>query len=284
MSKEIDRSLEVVWKKNTEKFPFKGYINLARKSAYFAMPKMLYPHVQKDAKILDFGCGPMDKTIMFKSLTKNLYAFDTLKDIWHTINGNDKKIIKYAKDSGINFINHFEDILKLKYDVIMLHDVIEHFHESPRILLNTLLGNLKNGGLLVLTVPNAGNIRKRLHLLMGKTNYPRYGYFYWYPQKWDGHVREYVRGDLELLTKFLGLKKLELQTFHIHLDVLPKAIRPIWTSLSKIIPNTRDSFYLIAQKPLDWNPKIRPTKEEFNTAFGRQYFTQLLNYEKLNWK
>lgn len=284
MSGELNGVLDDLWQKNVSGFPFGGYINPARKSAYCAMPQMLYPHVAKDAKILDFGCGPLDKTYMFKALTKNLYAFDTLEDIWHTVDGNDKKIKDYAEESGIHFINSFDEVLEYKYDVIMLHDVIEHFHVSPRSLLNTLVGQLNDGGMLVLTVPNAGNIRKRIHLLMGKTNYPRFGYFYWYPGKWDGHVREYVRGDLDSLVHFLGLSKVELKTFHIHLDVLSKTMRPIWQAVSTLMPNTRDSFYLIAKKPAGWEPKNRPTKEEFVAAFGRQYFSRLLDHEKLNWE
>ena len=193
------------------------------------------------------------------------------------------KIKKHAENCGISFINEFKDIGKEKYDVIMLHDVID-ISSISEVSANTLLGYLVEGGLLVLTVPNAGNIRKRLHLLLGKTNYPRYNYFYWYPGKWDGHVREYVRSDLKSLTDFLGLDQVSLQTFHIHLDVLPKAARPIWKSVSKLIPNTRDSFYLIAKKPEGWRPKTRPTKNEFDAAFGRQYFARFLDFDKLNFE
>ncbi len=284
MNENIDNVLNELWEENLKKFPFKGYINPARKSAYCAMSKMLHPHVPANSKILDFGCGPLDKTFMFKSLSNDLYAFDTLEDIWHTVDGNDSTIKKYAKDSGINFIDNFNDIKNHQYDVIMLHDVVEHFHMSPKSLLNELIGYLKDGGLLVLTVPNAGNIRKRFHLMKGKTNYPRYEYFYWYPGKWDGHVREYVRGDLDSLVHFLGLNKVELHTFHIHLDALSKVARPIWRAVSTLIPNTRDSFYLIARKPDGWIPRHKPTKEEFETAFGRQYFSRLLDQEKLKWE
>ena len=284
MKNKLIARLDELWKENLNAFPFSGYINPARKSAYFDMPKMMYPHVEKDAKILDFGSGPLDKTFMFKALTKNLFAFDTLQDIWHKVDDNDKKIKKYAEDSGIHFIDSFDEVLKNKYDVIMLHDVIEHFHVSPRKLLNALVGQLNDDGLLVLTVPNAGNIRKRIHLLMGKSNYPRYGYFYWYPGKWDGHVREYVRGDLDSLVHFLGLTKVELKTFHIHLDVLKAPMRPIWRAISTFLPNTRDSFYLIAEKPAGWEANTRPTKEEFEAAFGRQYFSSLLDHQKLEWE
>nr|WP_301270771.1 MULTISPECIES: methyltransferase domain-containing protein [unclassified Roseobacter] len=247
------------------------------------MPAMLYSHVTKDAKILDFGCGPLDKTFMFKSLTKNLYAFDTLKDTWHTVDNNDEKIKSYGRQSGIHFIDTFEEIGAHEYDVIMLHDVIEHFHDSPRTLLNTLTSYLKPGGLLVLTVPNAGNIRKRIHLLLGKTNYPRYGYFYWYPGKWDGHVREYVRGDLDALVSYLGLYKKDLRTFHIHLDILPPSVRSLWRFVSTFMPNTRDSFYLIAEKPKGWEPRLKPTDEEFSSSFGRQYFSKFLDIRQIDW-
>lgn len=284
MNNSVDNALEDLWNANIENFPFKGYINPARKSAYLAMPKMLAAHAPNNPKILDFGCGPLDKTFMFKSLTNDLHAFDTLEDIWHTVHNNDEKIKQYARDSDIAFIAKFEDIQNQKYDIIMLHDVIEHFHMSPRNLLNNLLGNLNTGGRLVLTVPNAGNLRKRIHVLLGKTNYPRYDYFYWYPGKWDGHVREYVRGDLISLVQFLGLRIRELKTFHIHLDVLPPSMRPVWSAVSKIMPNTRDSFYLIAEKPENWSPKLSPTREEFETAFGRQYFSRLIDYEKTSWE
>lgn len=281
---KLAQKLEQLWDENLARFPFANYINPARKSAYSAMPTMLFPHVKPGAKILDFGCGPLDKTFMFKSLTDEIYAFDTLDDIWHKVDGNASKIKKFAADSDITFLDRFDQIAERKYDVIMLHDVIEHFHESPRLLLNSLIGCLEDGGLLVLTVPNAGNIRKRLHLLMGGTNYPRYGYFYWYPGKWDGHVREYVRGDLTSLSSFLGLNEVELKTFHIHLDVLPAILRPVWVLLSKLVPNTRDSFYLISEKPVGWEARIKPTSSEFEQSFGRQYFSRLLDYDTVDWE
>jgi len=40
------------------------------------------------------------------------------------------------------------------YDLVMLNDVIEHLHDSPRELLNDLIILIKPGGYLLITVPN----------------------------------------------------------------------------------------------------------------------------------
>jgi len=47
-------------------------------------------------------------------------------------------------------------------------------------------------------------------LLLGKTNLPDFGIYWWYPGKFRGHVREYVRGDLEKLSEFLNLDLIKL--------------------------------------------------------------------------
>ena len=63
-----------------------------------------------------------------------------------------------------NFKNLKRKIKNEKFDVIMAHDVFEHFHSSPRIVLNHLLSNLKTEGYLIISVPNAANLRKRISI------------------------------------------------------------------------------------------------------------------------
>ena len=64
---------------------------------------------------------------------------------------------------------------------------------------------LKPGGRMVLEVPNAANLRKRLALLSGQTNYGPYNELY-YSERYLGHVREYTTGDLHQLAKYLGAR------------------------------------------------------------------------------
>lgn len=56
----VKDQLEKNWVKNLQSFPFSGYIAPARKSAYLAMIEMMADKVNRNSRILDFGCGPMD--------------------------------------------------------------------------------------------------------------------------------------------------------------------------------------------------------------------------------
>ena len=42
---------------------------------------------------------------------------------------------------------------------------------------------------------DASNIRKRIDLLLGKTNLPPFDGYYWSPDPWRDHNREYVLDD-----------------------------------------------------------------------------------------
>lgn len=275
-SNTLNISLEEAWVKVNSEFPFKGYIRNARKPGYFEMVRGVVKWSSRDAKVLDFGAGPCDKTALFSLIGMEVTAFDNLQDAWHKLDGNREKILYFAKNVGIDYYLPDENgeftFPEKQYGVLMLHNVIEHFHTSPRLLLNKLLHFVRPGGILVVTVPNAANLRKRIYLLLGKTNYNRFEYFYWYPGLWQGHIREYVRNDLLLLNKFLGLEMLELNTFHLQLDVLPPFARNMFIVLSHFFPGFRDSWMLISRKPLNWKPKFKPSSEEFEKAFGGQYY------------
>lgn len=270
------QDLERAWLAVNESFPFKGYIKAARKPGYFEMVRRVARWCSRDSKLLDFGAGPCDKTALFSLVGMKVTAFDNLQDAWHRLDGNRERILSFAKSVSIDYCVPDEDeafdFAEREYDVLMLHDVIEHFHSSPRVLLNKLLRYVRPEGILAITVPNAANLRKRVHLLFGRTNYNHFEYFYWYPGLWKGHVREYVKKDLLLLNKFLGLELLELSTYHLQLDVLPAGARRPFVAFSAIFPGIRDSWMLIARKPRDWNPRFRPDPEEFSQAFGGQYY------------
>ena len=134
--------------------------------------------------------------------------------------------------------------------MIMLNDVIEHLHNSPRSLLESLIERLKYNGILFVTVPNAGNIRKRINLLIGKTNMPPFSEYYWCQDPWRGHIREYVYDDLKKLAKYLNLKDVKVQGENHMLERIPKVFRPIFLFITTIFPGWRDSWSLIAKKQI----------------------------------
>ena len=146
--------------------------------------------------------------------------------------------------------------------------VIEHLHDSPRDLLNDLLECVRTEGYLYITVPSAVNIRKRLSVLRGQTNYPPFDTFYWHPGPWRGHVREYTRGDLQRLASFLGLSVVELHSYHKMLSRIPRAARWVYRWVTAACTGWRDSWLLIAKKNPNWQPRKALSDEEFRRRLG----------------
>ena len=88
-------------------------------------------------------------------------------------------------------------------DVISCFHSLEHWHHSPRPLFSEINRVLRPGGALILATPNAANLRKRLFLLAGKTNFPELTE--WYHEGdpvFRGHVREPILRDLKTLLRW----------------------------------------------------------------------------------
>ena len=241
-------------------FPFTDYIpaEVDRRGAHLNVARTVLRHLAAGATILDFGCGPCDKTAVVQMLGFRCSGYDDLGDEWHALPGSREKILSFAQACGIDFRLATGGKLpfeKNSFDMVMLHDVLEHLHDSPRELLNDLLELTTPEGLLFATVPNAANVRKRLELARGGTNLPRYYDYYWSPGRWRGHVREYVRGDLVRLAEYLNLDVLEIRACDHMLTKCPGPIRPAFLALSGLFAGWKDTWSLVARKMPGWKPR-----------------------------
>jgi SAM-dependent methyltransferase len=232
-------------------FPFAGYLE-ARIEACRDISATLLEHRPPPGRVLDFGAGPCEQAAILQVLGYEVAAIDDLGDRWHGLSDNRERIVEFAAEFGVDL--HVGRDLPARweapFDVVMLHDVIEHLHDSPREILDALVGRLRDGGLLFITVPNAVNLRKRLQVLRGRTNYPDFASYYWLPAPWRGHVREYTRGDLEQLVDYLGLELVDLRAVHHHVrHRLPSSLSALYRATTSIVPNTRDTWSLLARRP-----------------------------------
>mgnify|MGYP003605240381 CR=1 FL=1 len=257
-----------------KEFPFEGYMNQGDtvKGVYASIAGTALRHLQPGSTILDFGCGPCDKTAVLQFLGFHVSAYDDLEDDWHKLPGNREKILSFIGKCGIDFKQAHAGALpfeKHSFDMIMLHAVLEHLHDSPRDLLNNLLELAKPEGLLFVTVPNAVNIRKRIDVILGKTNLPGFDGYYWYPGSWRGHVREYVQNDLVKLSAYLNLEVLELRGCDHMLQKLPASIRPAYLLLTSLFPGWKDSWLLVARKRPGWSVKKTLPKDELVKIMGK---------------
>ena len=258
-----------------KKFPFEGYMSeqKAVMDKYSSIANIVMRYLQPNSSILDFGAGPCDKIAVLQLLGFHCSGYDDLQDYWHKLPGNREKILAFISEFGIDFKQANGKVLPFKkesFDMVMLHDVLEHLHDSPRDLLNDLLELVKPEGLLFITVPNAASIRKRIYLMFGKTNLQSFESYYWYPGTYRGHVREYVRNDLVKLSEYLNLETLELRACDRMTEWLPRTFRPIYLFLTDIFnKDWKDSWLLVARKTKDWSNSPKKTRCELEHILGK---------------
>ena len=260
---DTDRAIQIV----RSKFPFEGYMDTAE-PVYKDIAGTVQRYLRPGDRILDFGAGPADRTAVVQVLGFRCSAFDDLQDNWHQVGNNRDRILSFAREFSIDYRIRTDDGLpfeKGSFDMLMMHDVLEHLHDSPRSLLIALMDLVRPEGYLFVTVPNAVNIRKRLRVVLGKTNMPSFEQYYWYPDPWRGHVREYVRDDLVQLSEYLSLDVEELRGCHymIQKKRLPGFLEQAYRGVTWAFPGLRDTWLLVAKKRPAWSPKRALTQAEF---------------------
>lgn len=97
-------------------------------------------------------------------------------------------------------------LLDQSFDIVTCFHSLEHWHHSPKKLMNEVVRVLKPDGLFFLATPNAVNLRKRFSVLFGRTNYPSVEEWYHDEPYFRGHVREPIVDDLEKLMRWNGFE------------------------------------------------------------------------------
>jgi len=257
-------------------FPFDHYITDSSVRGLFAVVRELKNHLPEfhGRRLLDIGCGAMFKTAVFQKMGFRCFAVDDLSDPWHQRNDNKEKIREYARSVGITFHQQTTGDYTIpfeaeSFDVVTSLAVIEHLHESPRGLLNTMGTFARRGGMLILTTPNAVNLRKRLFVFLGRSNHVPMEQFYHSDGTWRGHVRELTLSELKYVCKQNGFDVVSSLTYEsIAQDRLPFPLRTLYLTLGKIVPTLRSGLIVMAKKPDQWKPaKYRP--EEFRKTIAK---------------
>ena len=84
-------------------------------------------------------------------------------------------------------------------DVVTCFHCLEHWHFSPVRLFAEIRRVLRAGGCVFIATPNAVNLRKRVSVLFGRTNWSEFSEWYDSELVFRGHVREPVIRDLHEL-------------------------------------------------------------------------------------
>lgn len=269
-----------------ESFPFGPTYIEGRFPKYFGIASLLLEECPRPAQILSIGSGPCDLEAILSQLGYQITAVDDLKDQWHLIGKNQERIRDFAAEMDIDFLQESENSLQLReevFEAVLLIDVIEHLHDSPRELLNFAVSFLKPNGLLVIETPNAVSLGKRLKVLFGKTGQVDANFWYWNLGQFRGHVREYTGPELKTILSNHNLTDIELRMVNVHKEDHLKTIyfykgafkgpmRALYTVPTSVSPRLRDTIRISARKPHHWRP-TRPSVRQF-----KQYYKHIDMY------
>ena len=255
---KFDRAFSEV----VREFPYKDYIGsncYHQVKAILGALELLLPEFD-GLKLLDVGSGPMDKTAVLQKMGFDCSAVDDLGDPWHKLEGKSEAIVTFGRRMGIDFFlqNNGDYTIPFEsnyFDVVTSLAVIEHLHETPRLILNSMGKHLKPGGYLVIVMPNSVNLRKRISVLMGRTNYSPIEVLFYSLGSYRGHVREYTLPETKYICEAAGFQVVHADTFESTAHGrLPHGLREIYLLAGKIIRGFRSEIIVIARKPQDWEP------------------------------
>lgn len=254
MIRDVARQVETA-------FPFQDYLEEGFAYGLSGVVSEVTRLAPPPARLLDIGAGPMNVTAVFARLGYACSAVDDLLDPWHRRDDNVDRIKEFAESEGIEFHRHQPPDYEIPFpeeafDVVLLNSVVEHLHQSPRQLLNSAFEHANSGGMVVVTTPNSVNLRKRLDVLRGRTNYPPVDQFF-HSDQWRGHVREYTLAEARYVLEQAGGTVEVARTYDnsLVLSRLPnRIVRWGYVRLTDLLQGLRPALLVIARKPEGWRP------------------------------
>jgi len=185
-------------------------------------------------KILDVGCG-------------NGKVDGYLRGMGHSVTGMDiNDSLKYSAQNIKVDINVVWPVGDKIFDVIICTDVIEHLYDPVHVLKESLRV-LKDGGQLILGIPNHFDVRQRLNTLWGK------GVVHWDCQQYGerawstAHIRFLTLDDLNELLFQNGLAVVKSQFNFMGSGIFPSwlpSVGKLW--LLKRWPNLFSGKFVVA--------------------------------------
>lgn len=163
----------------------------------------------KDKKVLEVGCAT---GYISKNLKKNgCYV------VGIEIDKNAAEVAKRYCDEVITGDIETLELPSDKFDVILFMDVLEHL-KDPESVLKKVMNNLKEDGIVIVSVPNIANWKIRLNLLFGNFNYTTIGILD------ETHLRFFTYKTIKKLIDKAGLKV-------VHEDITPSFPFPFPVSI-----------------------------------------------------
>lgn len=97
-----------------------------------------------------------------------------------------------------------------QFDIVLAAAVIEHVPHTPQLLLETLVGCLRPGGVLLLDTPNLAHYWNRRALERGETILQPLGDQFVCEPAWERHHREFTASEVGWMLEQVGCRDVEV--------------------------------------------------------------------------
>lgn len=251
--------------------------------------KIVKKQVSSGSKVISIGAGACILEAILSIEGYEVRAVDKPEHDW-AFDYPLKEKKAYANEFGVDLSIDDAgelDIGRNKYDCLLMIDVIEHIKVSPRKILNSSIGSLKAGGLLVIQTPNFVHLKNRLEMMVGKspqTNLKKY----FFSISYGGHIREYTPNELEiLLSEHVNMEKVEVKTINnfVHEyegSLTRKIIKKMYMVITNVFPKLKDSIICTSRKPYDWEPKCVSVENVSRYKVSKSRFNADEIYERMS--
>lgn len=202
----------------------------------------------------------------FKNLDKFFISNETIKEKKQRKKflPNVNKLLKKLKIKKIN-LNFEKQKLTFKnnsLNLITSFHCIEHLHNSPKPFMKECYRVLKPDGALIIAVPNAVNLRKRISVFFGYTNYYILDH-YWNHTRYYGHIREPIKNELKFFCSdsgftdikiygknFMGIERLKKILYKlIRNEKISEILASLLLKPLEIFPGLCTDLHVICKKP-----------------------------------
>jgi SAM-dependent methyltransferase len=237
---------------------------------------------RKQGVLVDLGGGLSAHNGILAQLGMTVNVLDLLSSYWDNRPRNPEPIdheMQVLKSCGVQFINANLLTCDLtnffpenSVDIVASFHCLEHLDRLPKILLRSAVRIVKPGGTLLIEVPNAANLRKRLGLLFGHTNYAPFQEYSDSPP-YHYHIREYTVGDLSQLAQtFAASESYRIFGKNLHrgtwAERIPSFVRTLGDLVLQPFPGLCGSLFLqITKRTAAVNEETRlPVCERADTS------------------
>jgi len=189
------------------------------------------------ARVLDVGCGRGRVLAALRALGVELVTgLDDFGDETHAAADPRVDLARIGAAAVAHDLTRIPwPLAGGAFDLVVCFNTLEHLAHGPRPVLAEVRRVLAPGGLVVLGEPNAVCLYKRLRVLAGRTNYPRFD-AWWDQVPWRGHVREAAPGELRRALERAGFATAPEIGRDCELPVRLGRVYPLYGALVALAP------------------------------------------------